>query len=80
MYETSGRLAPVVKKYLEGIELLTDEEISYMRAYLRQWIFAPVWFPVHSVEQLRAGIDKLVTVEAIHAWLEAALEIGIDPL
>lgn len=76
MHEVSGVLRPAVEAYL--LELpMTDEHIAAMRAYLRQWIAAPVWV---GVDGLRAGIDGLVSRAAITAWLEQADEMDIDPL
>ena len=57
---------------------MTLEHIAAMRAYLRQWMAAPWQGP--GIEALRAGIDDLTTKNAIHDWLLAALEEGIDPL
>jgi hypothetical protein len=63
---------------LEG-ERLNDEQVGLLRAYLRQWIFAPVWRGP-AVDALRRGIDGLTTTEAIRRWLDDALHDGIDPL
>lgn len=76
MAETSGVLRPVIEHYLVGMRL-TPEEIAAMRAYLRQWIMAPVWL---DVDDLRRDVEGLTTQEAIHAWLDRALDQGIDPL
>lgn len=78
MYETSGVLRPAVEAYLLG-RLMTEAEIAALRAYLRQWIFAPVWWG-DGIAGLRDRIDGLTTREAIAAWLDAADEFGIDPL
>lgn len=78
MHETSGVLRPVVESYLAG-DHMTDSDIPVMRAYLRQWILAPSWQGA-GVEDLRTGIDRLTSRDAIDAWLAAALELGIDPL
>lgn len=78
MYETSGVLRPAVETYLYG-EPMTAAQIAAMRAYLRQWIFAPVWQGAE-VGELRERIDGLTTREAIAAWLDDADACGIDPL
>lgn len=77
MHETSGVLRPAVEAYLQG-DPMTGEHIAAMRAYLRQWIFAPVW--EGDVADLRTRIDGLTSREAIAAWLVDADELGIDPL
>lgn len=76
IHETSGVLRPVVMAYLEGGRL-TERQIATLRAYLRQWIMADGW---EDVDELRASIDSLTTREAIHDWLDRALDAGIDPL
>lgn len=78
MSETSGVLRPVVEKYLRG-EKLTDEEVATMRAYIRQWIFAPVW-KGPEIEGLRDLVDSLTTQAQIDTWLEKAAEALVDPL
>jgi hypothetical protein len=78
MHETSGVLRPAVEAYLHGHEL-QPEQIAALRAYLRQWIFAPAW-KGEEIDQLRGGIDGLTTRAAIDAWVDQAVEIGIDPL
>lgn len=76
MHESSGVLRPVIEDYLHN-RPLSYAQIATMRAYLRQWIMAPCW---QNVDELRAGIDSLTTREAVHNWLERALDAGIDPL
>lgn len=77
-YETTGTLRPVIKAYLTGDEM-TDEQIAAMRAYLRQWIEAPVW-KGDVIEDLRQALDGLTSRDAIAAWLATAMDNGIDPL
>jgi hypothetical protein len=79
MYETSGALRPAVMAYLHD-DALTPEHIGAIRAYLRQWVFSPVWGESEGVQALRVGVDSLTSREAIDDWLELALEEGIDPL
>lgn len=62
--------------YVDGGEM-TPAQIAAMRAYLRQWIMSPAWL---DAEDLRKSIDGLTTRSAIKAWLESAMEKGIDPL
>jgi len=87
MYETSGLLRPAIAAYLNGAPM-TEADIAAMRAYLRQWIGAPVWDTnPHAgpeerawLAQMRARIDGLASREAISAWLHDAIVGGIDPL
>jgi hypothetical protein len=78
MHETSGVLRPAVTAYLND-EPLTGEHVAALRAYLRQWIFAPMWRG-EVVEELRGGIDSLTSRQAISDWLWRAQDEGIDPL
>jgi len=78
MHETSGVLRPAVEAYLNG-EPMTKEQITAMRAYLRQWIWAPGWIG-REVRFLRKAIDDLRSREAIASWLAIAGDAGIDPL
>jgi hypothetical protein len=87
VYETSGVLQPAVEAYLRG-EVLTGEQIAAMRAYLRQWIGSPVWDqnPHAGADErawlagMRLACDALLSREAIEAWLDQAIEAGLDPL
>jgi hypothetical protein len=86
-YETSGVLQPAVVAYLEGHEL-SAEHIAALRAYLRQWIMAPVWDrnPHAGAEEhlwllrMREAVDGLTTRAVITRWLRQAEEHGLDPL
>jgi hypothetical protein len=87
MYETSGVLRPAVEAYLNHQPLRADH-IAALRAYLRQWIMAPVWDdnPHADAEdhiwllRMRQAIDGLTTRAAITSWLRQAEEQGLDPL
>lgn len=79
MFETSGVLRPAISAYLNR-EPLDDEQIAAMRAYLRQWIEKGAWDGGPTVETLKRSVDGLTSRQAIHAWLEKALAVGIDPL
>lgn len=78
MNETSGVLRPAVIAYLER-RAMTGQDIAAMRAYLRQWIWAPTWSGPQ-VGALRQQVDTLGSREAIAKWLSAAEAEGIDPL
>jgi hypothetical protein len=78
MHETGGVLRAAVAAYLTGGPM-TGAQIAYMRAYLRQWIAAPGW-QGPDIDALRMAIDRLATRVEIAAWLERAMDAGIDPL
>jgi hypothetical protein len=77
MNESPGVLRPAITAYLHGGEM-TLLHIAAMRAYLRQWMAGPLQGP--EIAALRDGIDRLQNRAAIEAWLDRALEAGIDPL
>ena len=78
MHETSGALRHAIVAYLKG-EPLNDEQIGVIRHYLAQWIYAP-GFDGQGVGRLRDTIGGLKSRQAINAWLDEALDVGIDPL
>ena len=78
MDETTGVLRPAVEAYLHG-EPMTAAHLAAMRAYLRQWIAAPVWAG-DRVELLRATVDDITCRQGLDLWLDAAMKEGIDPL
>jgi len=88
MHETTGALKPAVEAYLIGSAPLTLIQIAALRAYLRQWIKAPVWDlnPYASPEDramladLRHRIDQLNDRASINRWLHDAEALGMDPL
>jgi hypothetical protein len=85
--ETSGVLRPAVEAWAKQ-ETMTEAQLAAMRIYLRQWIMSPVWDQnPHATEtdreilaELRHGVDRLRTREAIDLWLYEADALGIDPL
>jgi hypothetical protein len=79
MNETSGVLRPAVIAYISGGPM-TEAQIAAMRAYLRQWIMAPGWVLDPDLEELRESINGLTSYAAIAAWLDRAVNVGIDPL
>ncbi len=87
MYETGGELRIAVEDYLNE-RVMSLRQIALMRAYLRQWIASPVWdmHPFHhwdnrgQLRQLREDVEGIVTCAHIDAWIEKALDVGIDPL
>lgn len=85
--ETSGQLAPAVMRYVNGASLSADD-ISLIRAYLRQWIDSPVWDDnphlvpgeCERLSRLRELARVLINRESIEAWVTLATDFGIDPL
>jgi len=71
-------LRPVIEAYLQG-RAMTGQDVATMRAYLRQWMASPAWAG-EGIAELRTDIDKLTSRAAIKAWLNRALDFGIDPL
>ena len=55
------------------------QHIAAVRAYLRQWIEAPVWHGP-KVAELRRTVGDLTTRDAIKKWLDHAMDSNIDPL
>ena len=80
MAETSGVLAPAITAYLNNDPAFDAAQAAAMRAYLRQWIGAPVWQGGADLDQLRREVDSLVDRASISAWLTRAADLGIDPL
>jgi hypothetical protein len=76
--ERGPLLRPAIEAYLGG-KPMTTMQLAAMRAYLRQWIAAPIW-EGPMIEKLRADIETLYSREAITAWIERAEQEGIDPL
>jgi hypothetical protein len=86
LYETTGVLRPAIEAYLAGS--MSPGQVSAMRAYLWQWIHAPVWDqnPHATVGDrawltlLRRRAEDLDSIEAIRAWIVDATDFGMDPL
>jgi hypothetical protein len=85
MNETTGVLRPVIEAYLAG-EPMNAMQIAVMRAYLRQWVYAPAWERYETdlgraqLRDLRRRIDGLESEDAIADWLGDADAFGIDPI
>lgn len=75
--EQSGVLAPVVMRYLAGY-WLNAEELGIMRGYLRQWMRGNFGGPIAA--ELRVSLDEITDTASLRAWLDLALEAGVDPL
>ena len=86
--ESSGKLAPVVLRYLAGTRL-EPAEVDIMREYCRQWVDSPAWDqnphadPTSgdkSLARLRAGVDSITSGATLEKWLNQAIDAGMDPL
>lgn len=78
MYETSGKLRPVIERYLQQ-EPLSEQDIAAMRAYLRQWVMEPR-FIGDDIDDLRKRVSGLTTRKLIADWIKDAIDANIDPL
>ena len=85
MDRTGGLLRSAVEAYLHGGEM-TPTGLMALQAYLKRSIRAPNWRGEgveglqQRVEDLRERVEDLDTREKLEAWLDDALDIGIDPL
>lgn len=79
--ETSGVLVPVVTRYLNG-EPLNAAQLRIMKSYIAQWVDAPVWRSAGGteLEELRAQVKRIETEAQLHAAIDAAIDLGMDPL
>ncbi|MEH2242348.1 hypothetical protein [Nostoc sp.] len=80
--ETSGELPNAVFKYF-SCEHLFESEISLLAEYCQHYINAPCWdatggFPT-KLAALRQSATTISTVADISQWIDACLEIAIDP-
>lgn len=86
--ETSGLLAPVVTRYLQGERALNASEIDILRRYFVQWACASIWDTnphldhegEANLERLRERARAIRAISDVDRWREAALELGMDPL
>jgi hypothetical protein len=86
-YETGGELVPAMERYIRG-ESLQLRDVSLIRAYLRQWVEAPVWEmnPLRTLESsialgiLRAKVAGASTKGHLDSCVQFAIELGMDPL
>jgi len=87
MHETTGVLRPAVIAYFAGS--MSPEQVAALRAYLRQWIEAPVWAQAAAYADARDRIwlismwrrvDDLDSIEVIRDWIDEATDAGMDPL
>jgi len=78
-YESSGRLRPVVERYLGGAAL-EDAELAIMRAYLMQWLGSAVWFEGEELRRCRADAAGLRSNAELDLLIERCVAAGFDPL
>jgi len=77
MNETSGALHAAVERYIK-LEPLSDLDLDVMRAYLRQWMRGDFKGP--EIDELRNTIDVITDRASLEAWMERAVDAGVDPL
>jgi hypothetical protein len=85
--EITGCLAKPIRKFLNGFTL-DDGEIALIRAYLEQWVDAPVWdMNPHAdpegrreLAALRQEAREIATRADIGRWMYKAMQMGMDPL
>jgi hypothetical protein len=80
--ETSGELPRAVFKFFSS-QQLSPEEISLVAEYCQHYINAPCWdgnegFP-DELAALRQSANSLSSVREISQWINACLQIAIDP-
>ncbi|MBE9191412.1 hypothetical protein IQ230_13860 [Gloeocapsopsis crepidinum LEGE 06123] len=89
MQESSGKLAGAIETYINHRSepdqpAPTFNQIILIQYYLKLWINAPCYLNSPGFESekaaLRRSVDEIDSVADINKWLDAALEIGIDPL
>lgn len=81
-HETSGELPRAVFKFFSSQQLSPDE-ISLVAEYCQHYINAPCWdavggFP-DELTALRQSANSLSSVSDISRWINACLQIAIDP-
>lgn len=77
--ETSGALKSVVWAYLTH-ERLTLYQIALLRAYLKQWVYSPVWKGSTELDGLREQVTEATTQRDLDCCIELAVHMGLDPL
>lgn len=87
--ETSGNLREAIETYIryKAKEIQnppTTTHIKLIKSYLAMWIYSPAYIqsPGFEAEKkiLRDTVEHINSVQDIDRWLDAAMEIGIDPL
>lgn len=85
--ETGGELGPAIERVLRR-RPLTERDIEFVRAYLKQWIDSPVWdlnpnadaTAAAALSRLRASVGYIQTAAAVECWVKFAADEGMDPL
>lgn len=87
--ETSGQLPLAIKTYVfyaanpKKNPPPTPEQIRLIAEYFRYFIYAPCWVTEGCEEQianLRRDTLRISSISDISTWINACLELGIDPL
>jgi hypothetical protein len=77
--EQTGVLQAAILAYFE--HKTTSEQLQIVLDYCRYVINAPCWKgPDGVVEAVQKQASEMRTQEDIDVWIEACMELGIDPL
>ena len=70
-----------VYNFLSG-DKLQPKNLERLKVYCSQWINASCWEAENrlALERLREQILEVTNKKELDAWLDRALELGIDPL
>jgi hypothetical protein len=80
IWETGDGLRPAVERYLRH-EPLSIKDIALIRAYLLQWVRAPVWYSADAqMVELRTAVEDIKTRGDIERSIAMAVILGMDPL
>ena len=87
LHNTDGVLVPAVNRLIKGFPL-SVQDTGAIRAYLRQWIWSPVWERNPKMDaagfarlaELRESVGGLETAPEINHWIRLVVDEGMDPL
>ncbi len=80
--DTSGQIQEAIHAYRAQLEL-NGLQIFIIVDYLSHWVLAPCWDMLvfeMDLKRLRLSVHSLSTVEEIHAWVQKAMDLGMNPL
>jgi hypothetical protein len=85
--DTSGTMPAVMMDFFERKKPLTPAQFELVREWGEYYLNAPAWDANPHIDDegrkeladLRKQIKEARTLQDIDAWVEACLDIGIDP-
>lgn len=81
--EQSGELPRAVEAYIAFMgangPALSKQQLELVIDYLRYFINAPCWAGFSKLAMLRVRATRLKTVDDVDKFIQAALNIGLDP-